>query len=306
MTPFLYLGTTVFFWGTQYWAIEIAAEHASAVMITALRAALAAVLLVVAVPVFGARFPARALWPWAAVTGLLVVALTLGGISEGAARAGAGNAAVLVNSAPFVIVVLGRLFLGERISLSAAAGLVLGFTGVVLIVSPQLGAGGDVGDLALGMGLALASAVGFAVGALMVKAKTDRDPELDLVGLTAAQYVVGGAVLSVLAFALEPVDSTDWGSGDLWGAIVWISIGGSAIAFLTFFAALRRMPANSAAPWLFLVPVIAVIVDAGRGKLPSAVVVTGMALAVVGVALVNLPAGTLERRLRLARPRPPR
>jgi drug/metabolite transporter (DMT)-like permease len=299
LVPYLYIGTTVFFWGTQYWAIEIASGDAPAVMITALRTVPAALVLVLAVVILGARFPPRELWLWASVTGLLMVALTLGGISEGAARAGGGIAAVLVNTSPFFVVALGGLFLRERMSWSQVVGLVLGFAGVVLIVSPQLDSGADTGDLALGMGLALASAVAFAVGTLMVKARTERNPELDLLGLTAVQYVVGGAALTALAFGVEPVDATEWDSGDLWGAIAWISIGGSALAYLTFLAALKRLPASIVSASLFLVPVIAVIVDVARGRVPEAIVLSGMALAVIGVALVNVPASSLERRLGL-------
>jgi drug/metabolite transporter (DMT)-like permease len=289
----------VFFWATQYWAIEIAAPHASPIVITALRTLPAALVLVGVVLVLGRRLPPRHLLAVSALTGVLMVALTLGGISEGAARAGGGNTAILVNSSPFFIVLFGRLFFGERLSGLAAVGLAGGFAGVVMIVSPQLGSGDDTADVALGMGLALAAAIGWAVGTLIVKRLTDEDPTLDLIGLTALQYVVGGALLVAIAFGAEPVGTTDWGSGELWGAILWISLGASALAYLTFYVALKRLRASTAGAWLFLVPVVAVIIDAGRGTVPGAVVLVGMALVVAGVALVNVaqeaPAGRVAR-----------
>jgi drug/metabolite transporter (DMT)-like permease len=230
-----------------------------------------------------------------------MVALTLGGISEGAARAGGGNTAILVNSSPFFIVLLGRMFLGERISPLAALGLAGGFAGVVMIVSPQLGSGEDAGDVALGMGLALAAAIGWAVGTLIVKRMTEEDQTLDVIGLTTLQYAVGGGLLAAIAFAVEPVADTDWGSGELWGAILWISLGASALAYLTFYIALKRLAASTAGAWLFLVPVVAVIIDAGRGTVPGALVLIGMALVVAGVALVNVAQESPAGR-RLARP----
>ena len=52
----------------------------------------------------------------AAISGLLMVTLTYEGIAEGTKLAGAGNAAVLVNTTPFFVLVFGRVFLGERIA----------------------------------------------------------------------------------------------------------------------------------------------------------------------------------------------
>jgi drug/metabolite transporter (DMT)-like permease len=296
--PYACLATTVFFWGTQFWAIEIAEPHSPPIVITALRTVPAAVALVAVALLLRTRFPVRRLASWTCFTGVIGVAVTLGGITEGAARAGGGNAAVLVNSSPFFIVLLGRLFLGEPIARPVAVGLLAGFAGVVMVVSPQLGGGGDTGDLALGLGLSLVSAVAWAVATLVVKRLTERERDLDVVAFTAAQYVVGAAVLAALAFALEPVGATDWRSGDLWGSIAYLALGGSAIGYLTFFLALKRLPAGIAGAWLFLIPVVAVVVDAARGTVPEAVVLAGMALAVGGVALVSLPAGAVARRPR--------
>jgi drug/metabolite transporter (DMT)-like permease len=252
---------------------------------------------VVAALLLRSRFPVRRLASWTFLTGIIGVAITLGGITEGAARAGGGNAAVLVNTAPFFIVLLGRLFLGEPIARPVAVGLTVGFAGVVLVVSPQLGGDSGTSDLALGLGLALVSAVAWAVATLIVKRLTEHEPNLDVVGFTAAQYVVGAVALVALAFAIEPAGATEWRSGDLWGSILYLSLGGSAIGYLTFFLALKRLPAGIAGAWLFLIPVVAVVVDAARGTVPEAAVLAGMALAVCGVALVTLPAEVVARRL---------
>jgi drug/metabolite transporter (DMT)-like permease len=293
--PALYLTVTIFFWGTAFRATAIAAEHASPIMVTALRAAPAAVALVLATLVLRGRFPQRALWLWTVITGLLMVTLTLEGISEGAARAGAGNAAILINSAPFFVLVLERIFLRQRVSGLGLAGLVVGFAGIVVMVSSQLGDVADTGDFLLGMGLALAGAIGWAVGVLMTKILFTRHADIDMLGFTAAQFVIGGAVVVGLAFAIEGTGSTSWGSGDLWAAVVWLSLGASAIATLTFFGALKRLPATTVTAWQFLVPVVAVITEVVYGNTPSAIVLAGMGLAIVGVALVNAAPQLSER-----------
>ena len=168
------------------------------------------------------------------------------------------------------------------------------------MVSSQLGGGRETGDLVLGMGLALAAAAGWGVTTLLVKWLAERDPELDVLGLTAGQFVVGGAALGIVAFAVEGTGGTDWRSGSLWGAVAWLAVGASAIAYFAFFAALKRASANAVSASLFLVPVVAVLVETARGDAPDAIVGIGMALAVAGVALVMF-APQLEARRVVAR-----
>jgi drug/metabolite transporter (DMT)-like permease len=137
--------------------------------------------------------------------------------------------------------------------------------------------------------------VAWAVATLVVKRLTERESDLEIVAFTAAQYAVGALVLVALALAVEPVGATDWRSTDLWGAIAWLSLGAGALGYLTYFLALKRLPAGIAGAWLFLVPVVAVIVDAARGHVPDPVVLAGMALAVGGVAAVTFPPDLVAR-----------
>jgi drug/metabolite transporter (DMT)-like permease len=297
----LLLFVTIFFWGTAFRATAIAAEDASPIIVTALRAGPAALILVLAAVALRRRLPGKGLWLCTVITGLLTVTLTLEGITEGAARAGAGNAAVLFNASPFFVLILARIFMQERVTAVGLLGLVLGFGGIVLMVSSQLGDIANTGNFVLGMSLALAGAVGWAIGVLMVKIMFTRHPEVDMVGFSAGQYLVGGTAVVALAFALEGTGSAAWDSGDLWGAVAWISIGASAIATVTFFGALKRMSATTVTAWQFLVPVVAVLTEIVYGNTPGAVVLAGMGLAIGGVALVNsaplLSQRVAERRL---------
>lgn len=295
--PYLLLLVTIFFWGTAFRATAIGAEHASAVVFSALRALPAAVALVLLALALRSRLPrGRTLW-FAVLSGPLMVTLAFEGIAEGVTLAGAANAAVLVNTTPFFTLLLGGLFLAERVSRAAVGGLVVGFLGVVLMVSSQLGGDVPTGDLLLGMGLALIAGAGFAVGTLLIKAAVTRDGErFDAMGFTAVQYVVGSLIFIPLTFVYGDLGSTDWGSRDLWASVAWTALGSSAIASLSFALALRSIPATRASAWQFLAPVVAVAVEFLLGDAPGAVVLFGMTLAIAGVALVStLPVRAPER-----------
>lgn len=194
---------------------------------------------------------------------------------------------MLASTTPFFVVIVGRFVVGERISWQGLAGLVVGFVGVVLVVSTQLG-GDQVGrDRAIGMACALGAAIGWAVGTFVVKELVVRHPDVDLTGVTAGQYVVGGAALLVLSSTFEGFGGTEWSSGELWLSVAFVSIVGCALATIAYFAALRRMSATTATAWSFLSPVIAVLLEIALGNMPRAVVLGGMAVTIAGVVIVN-------------------
>ena len=275
-------------WGTGWWPIALASEHAPPLTVAGLRTAPVVPVLLLALPILGARLPRGRLLVWAIVSGLIMVALFQFALTEGVARIGAGNTVVLVNTPPLIVAVLAWLLLSERLTARAIVGLPLGFVGVVLLVSAQLS--GDISTSALltGVAFGLTAALGWALGTMLLRRVAQRYDDVDMAGITTVQFVVAGALLFPLAMAVNGVGDTDWGSAELWASVAWIGpVAG--IATILFFASLKRLPAARASAWLFLIPTIAVILEIARGKAPDALVLSGMFLTILGVALVNVP-----------------
>jgi probable blue pigment (indigoidine) exporter len=300
-SPLLFVLTSVVVWGCTPRVTAEAGSHAGPLTLTSLRAAPTALVLLALVPVLRYRLPHnRSVWLWTAISGVMMVTVFLGGFTEAIIRAGPGNAIVLASTTPFFVVLLSRIVYGARVSLHALGGLLLGFAGVVMIVSSQLGGSSGGASLAAGLVLALAAALGWAVGTLMVKELVVRHPDVDLVGVTTGQYIVGGILLFAISFGAEGGGGADWSSGVLWLVIAFISIIGSALATVTFFAALRSLTPTTVTAWLFLSPVVAVVLEIVLGHTPKGIVFAGMALTIAGVAIVNgRPAGA--RREAVAR-----
>ena len=297
------LALPVSFWGGGYAATSIATAHTSGLFLAGLRCVPSLVALPLMLLAVRGRLPRGAALRGAAISGLLVVTVFFIGISEGTRLAGAANAAVLIAASPLWVAVLGRAFLGERIRPGAAAGLLLGFAGIVLMVSRQLGGSHRASDLALGIGLAAAAGLAWATATLVVRRLAVRDPKLDFIGLSVAQYLVGGPPLIIAALAVKGTGGTDWGSADLWGATLWLAIGSSAIATVAFFMSLRWLDAAKTSSSQFLVPVIALVVELVRGHARQREAARRMAVAIGGVALVV--AGDRLLDARAARRRPP-
>ena len=61
----------------------------------------------------------------------------------------------------------------------------------------------------------------------------------------------------------------------------------SVLATLAYFGALKRLPASRVAAWGFAAPVVAVLVEIGRGDVPQTIVLAGMILAIAGLGITN-------------------
>jgi drug/metabolite transporter (DMT)-like permease len=287
--------------GVVYPVTDAALHHTSPIMIATLRALVGGVLLTAVLPLMGSRLPrCRRLWLWAAAIGFGNTTLTQVGISVGTDRAGGAVAAVLLNSSPFFVALMARFVLAEPITRLRATGLVVGFAGVLLVVFADPGSIAHGSRLVIGFVLALLGALGWAGGGLGMRVLTQRESDLDIAGITAAQFLAGSVPL--IPLVLLAGGSTSWGRPTLIGQLVYLVIGGQVLVYLGFNAALSRWPSTRVYAWTFLVPVVAVLVDAARGKLPGLTATLGVAIVIVGVGIVNHPRAEPPRDLTRMQP----
>jgi drug/metabolite transporter (DMT)-like permease len=274
--------------GVVYPVTDAALHHTSPIMIAALRALVGGALLTAMLPLMGSRLPrTRRLWMWAFAIGFGNTTLTQVGISVGTQRAGGAVAAVLANSAPFFVALIARFALAESITRLRAAGLVVGFGGVLLVVFSDPGRIAHGSQLATGFALALLGAVGWAAGGLGMRVLAQREPELDIAGITAAQFLAGGVPL--IPLVLLAGGSTAWSRPSLIAQIAYLIVGGQVLVYLGFNAALSRWPSTRVYAWTFLVPVVAVVIEAVRHALPGFGATVGVVVVIFGVAIVNHP-----------------
>jgi drug/metabolite transporter (DMT)-like permease len=287
--------------GVVYPVTDSALKHTSPIMIAALRALVGGLILTLMLPLLRSRLPrARRLWGWAFAIGFGNTTLTQVGISVGTDRAGAAVASVLLNSSPFFVALLARFWLHEPITRLRAIGLLIGFAGVLLVVLADPGKIAHGSRLAIGFALALLGALGWAGGGLGMRVLTQREPDLDVAGHTAAQFLAGGVPL--IPLVLLDGGTTTWSDPTLIAQLAYLVIGGQVLVYLGFNAALARWPSTRVYAWTFLVPVVAVLVDAVQGQLPGPAATVGIIVVIAGVAIVNHPRAEAATAAELARP----
>ncbi|MET9088678.1 DMT family transporter, partial [Streptomyces sp. NPDC004237] len=125
-------------WGSTFLWIELALRGLSPLQVTFVRCALGALVLVVACYATGHRLPTGvALWRHIVVAAFFCNALPFALFSVGQQTVGSGLAGVLNATTPLWSIILG-LALGSERGLRPVrlAGLLLGFTGTVVIFAP--------------------------------------------------------------------------------------------------------------------------------------------------------------------------
>lgn len=191
-----------------------------------------------------------------ALAGLLNVGGWMGLSTLGLLWLPAGEGAVVAYTMPVWAALLAWPVLGERPTPARVLALLLGLGGVALLMSGGPVTGGA--EKLPGVLLLLAAALCFALGAVMTK----RRP-LHLHPVATVIWQVGFGCLPILLFALL-LERPDWAhvSAASWGALAFMAILPLSICYMTWFGALRRLPASMAAMGTLAAPLISVLVGA--------------------------------------------
>jgi drug/metabolite transporter (DMT)-like permease len=235
----------VLLWSTGFVGAKYGLPYAEPFTFLALRLLIAGGLLAVAAALTRTRIdPAHA--GRAAVSGLLLHATYLGGVFWAIAHGTpAGVSAVVVSLQPVLVSALALPLLGERLVRLQWVGLVVGVTGVVLVVAPHLGGTVPLAGL-VSCVVALAGGTG---GTLWQKRYGDGIP---LLWGTTVQYGAATVVLAAASLAVEH-QHVEW-TGKLVAAMVWLVLGLSIGAILLLMLLLRAGTASSVSSLLYLVP----------------------------------------------------
>lgn len=155
--------------------------------------------------------------------------------------------ALIAYSMPIWAMLIAWPLFGERPDRRSLLALALGIGGVcVLMGGPDLAAGKLPGIL-----FALAAAILFAIGTV-----TARKPiPMPFAALTAWQVALGCLPMVVLGLFLERPDVLALSRPGLYG-LAYMAIGPMALCYLTWFAALKRLPASAAATGMLIVPIV--------------------------------------------------
>jgi len=228
-----------------------------------------------------------------AVTGVLMHAGYLGGVWAAVKTGmGSGLSALIVGIQPVLTAIWLSTVAGQHVSRRQWLGLLLGFAGLVLVVSRKFGAGGP-GDSANWLNLSFAVLALFSITAGTLYQKRFLQP-CDV--RTANTVQLSAALLVTLPLALLEAEAMRWQLPDgslnteLLGAMAWsvlgLTLGGSSLLYLL----IQRGAAASVTSLMYLVPPCTALIAWLLFAEPiSATTLAGTALTAFGVSLVVRP-----------------
>jgi len=167
-------------------------------------------------------------------------------------RASIAIGTAVYNVQPFMLVALGALFLGEKITAQKMLWLSVAFIGMLAIVSAHGEQSATGGDYLAGIGLAVGAALLYAFAALIVKRLTGIPPHL----IALIQVSTGVLLLAPLAdFAAMPQQTSAWAS------LLTLGIVHTGVMYVLLYGAIQKLPTALTGALSFIYPIAAIFVD---------------------------------------------
>jgi drug/metabolite transporter (DMT)-like permease len=242
----LFLAMSVI-WGIPYLLIKVAVRELSAPQLVFARTAPAALLLL---PIAWRRGYLGPLWRhWRAV--LAYSAIELAGpwflLSSAEKRLSSSVSGLLIATVPLIGACLAvAVGTEDRLDRRRLAGLLIGLAGVAALVGVDLH-GTDL----VAVGEATLTAVGYAIGPMIISRRFSDMPGLGLVAASLALTAVGYAPIALVTFPHHV-------SGEVLASVAVLTVVCTALAFLLFFTLIVEVGPARATVITFVNPAIAV------------------------------------------------
>lgn len=245
-------------WGSTYLAIRFAIESIPPLLMAGVRFSIAGLILF-----FIARIKSKERIKWvhfrsAAIIGILLLLGGNGGVVWAEQWVPSGITALLISTVPVWVALIHWVMPGsEKPTLKNILGVVLGFIGLFLLISPHnLLSGGNVN--LVGAGVLIAAALSWAAGSVYTKHAIV--PESNLLNV-ALEMLCGGIALVIVSYFFG-----DWSrvhislitSRSLF-AFIYLIMFGSLIAFTAYIWLLDAAGAAKATTYAYVNPVVAVL-----------------------------------------------
>ena len=281
-------------WGGSFLFNAILVAELPVITIVAIRVTVAALALWGFVRVTGRKIPTSPqVWGALLILGVLNNAIPFSLIVQGQTQITSGLASILNATTPlFTILVAGFFLTDERFSVLRVLGVVVGFSGVILMVGPEAlsGLGDDFWAQLCALGAALS--YGFA----SVFGRRFRELRVDPVMVATGQVTMSSLVLWPIALWIDGPQDIMGLSFKAAASMFGLAVLCTSFAYILYFRILERAGATNISLVTFLVPISAIILGVlVLGERIFIKEIMGMTLIGMGLAIID---GRLFQRLR--------
>ncbi len=242
-------------WGSSFLWIKIAIREVDAFTLVGWRLLFGTLGMMVVIALRRPAFPrSRSIWLGLALLGVINTALPFVLISWGQKTIDSAVASILNSTVPLFTLIIAHFALhDEPITARKAVGLLIGFGGVLALMSRDLEAG-SLGVGALGQMAVLLAAVSYASASVFAR-RTMREisPLVQaFVPMAIADAIVWSAAIQVGDPGRLPAQPLTW------VALLWLGLLGSCVAYLLYYTLLHAVGATRATMVTYVFPVVGV------------------------------------------------
>ena len=281
-------------WGGSFLFNAILVAELPVITIVAIRVTVAALALWGFVRVTGRKIPtAPKVWGALMILGVMNNAIPFSLIVQGQTQITSGLASILNATTPlFTILVAGFFLTDERFSVLRVLGVIVGFSGVILMVGPEALGGLRADFWAQLCALGAALSYGFA----SVFGRRFRELKVDPVMVATGQVTMSSLVLWPMALWIDGPQDILGLSFNAAASMFGLAVLCTSFAYILYFRILERAGATNISLVTFLVPISAIILGVlVLGESIFIKEIIGMALIGLGLAIID---GRLFQRLR--------
>lgn len=278
----LFLALSVI-WGVPYLMIRVAVEDIDPLVVAFGRTLIGAVLLAPIAVYRKELAPAFRRWKWL----LLYTVVEIIGpwllLGHAETRLNSSTAGLLIAVVPLIAAVIVTRLGHDRLDARRVIGLLIGFAGVAALVGFDI----HVDDL-LSVGFILLTAIGYAVGPIIINRKL---ADLPPMGVIASSLILAAAIYLPFAIWLRPNGVPPL---DASLSVLGLGVICTALAFLVFFALIAEAGPARATVITYINPAVAIILGVIVLNEPFTVgTAIGFPLVIIGSIL-----GTAKARAR--------
>jgi drug/metabolite transporter (DMT)-like permease len=270
-------------WSSSFLWIKIAIEELGPITLVAYRVLFGLLFGVVVIIIQRAQMP-RTLKEWTPllILGLTNVAVPFFLISWGEKTIDSGVAAILDATVPLFTILAAHFMLhDDKMTVPKVLGLLMGFAGVVILMSKDIGASASsiIGQIAV-----IVASVFYAGSSIYARKFTEDTPGIFR---SMGPLVSATAVMWIASFLLEaPVKVPD--QPIIWIALLWLGILGSGVAFVMVYYLIHEIGPTRTTMVTYLFPLGGVTLGAiFLDEKLTWQIITGAVLIVASLAVAN-------------------
>ncbi len=283
---YLALTITSIVWGTTWVASKMGVKHMPAFELASIRQFLGGSIYVIFFLIKGEKLPTRKQLLWLFPLAFLMFVSANGIATYGLQFITSGLAALIAALYPLSVVLIERFyFKAIKINVPTLIGLFLGLIGIGFIFyKDSLQVHGS--NYLLGVGLSMFAMFSWSVGSILIARNKINMNAYNSIGW---QMLISAVCMGIFTFSTGDYIPLNEIPSISWAAIIYMVIGGSIFAFVSFIYSMKHLHPAIASLYAYINPIVAIWVGSllVEGEAITWNSIIGTICTLLGVYLVN-------------------